>query len=352
MSFFNKHPRFGNGVRLVFLLSGEHPILPQAEVCAAVRAERCSYEILERFDQVMVLETNADPRVLGPRLGMCREISLHLCTAEVGEVLEAVGSTDLLDLVPHGKTLAVRVRRIKRYSAGVDRFGLSRDIADLVLSQVDFKVDLEDPETVVSVVLTDGMCVVGLRLFEVGGKELEARKPKFRKAFHPSTLQPKLARCMINLARAPRGGTLLDPFCGVGGILIEAGLMGIKPVGVDIDPAMVEKARTNLESYGIKNFKLSVGDARRLSKGKFDAVVTDPPYGRQASTGRADLESLYEEVLPSIASVLRRGGRVCITSPAEIDIKDFAEGAGFIEAERYEQRVHRTLTRRIYVLRR
>jgi tRNA (guanine10-N2)-dimethyltransferase len=181
---------------------------------------------------------------------------------------------------------------------------------------------------------------------------MEERRPKRRRAFHPSTLAPSLARCMVNLARAPRGGTLLDPFCGVGGILIEAGLMGMRVVGVDLDPGMVEKARLNLEGYGIRGFRLEVGDACGWRGRKVDAVATDPPYGRQASTGRRKLEELYSGALGAMAEVLKRGRYLCLTSPSELEVGEMARGAGLEEKERYEQRVHRSLVRRIHVFRR
>jgi tRNA (guanine10-N2)-dimethyltransferase len=340
-------------VRLVFLLSGEHPELPKAEALAALQAEGATGRVLEEFDQVLVVETDvADPVLLASRLGMSHEVWTHLCTARVEELLEAVGSTDVVDLLPHGKTFAVRVRRVKRSSPQVSREELSKEVADLIRREVGFRVDLERPEREVGIVLTGEVGVVGIKLASTARRGMEERRPKRRRAFHPSTLAPSLARCMVNLARAPRGGTLLDPFCGVGGILIEAGLMGMRVVGVDLDPGMVEKARLNLEGYGIRGFRLEVGDACGWRGRKVDAVATDPPYGRQASTGRRKLEELYSGALGAMAEVLKRGRYLCLTSPSELEVGEMARGAGLEEKERYEQRVHRSLVRRIHVFRR
>lgn len=338
-------------MRLVFLLSGEHPHLPRAEVLAAVQAEGGQARVLEEFDQVLVAETEVDPFLLASRLGMSHEVWTHLCTSRTGELLEAVGSTDVADLIPHGKTFAVRTVRIKRHSPEVNREELSKKVADLIRGEVKFEVDLERPEVEVCIVLTDGVGVVGMKVTDTARKQMGGRRPKFRRAFHPSTLFPSLARCMVNLARAPRGGTVLDPFCGVGGILIEAGLMGMRVWGIDLDPGMVERARTNLESYGIENFKLEVGDACRWRGKRVDAIVTDPPYGRQASTWRRSREELYRRALPSLAEALKRGKYMCLTSPSEVELGEMAGEAGLEERERYEQRVHRSLTRRIYVFR-
>jgi tRNA (guanine10-N2)-dimethyltransferase len=340
-------------VRLVFLLSGEHPELPKAEVLAALQAEGAPGRVLEEFEQVLVVDTEVpDPSLLASRLGMSHEVWMHLCTSGVEELLEAVGSTDVVDLLPHGRSFAVRVRRVKRSSPQVSREELSKEVADLIRREVGFRVDLERPEREVCVALTGEVGVVGIKLASTARKGMEERRPKRRKAFHPSTLAPPLARCMVNLARAPRGGTVLDPFCGVGGILIEAGLMGMRVVGVDLDPGMVEKARLNLESYGIRGFRLEVGDACEWRGKRVDAVATDPPYGRQASTGRRKLEELYSGALNAMAGALKRGKYLSLTSPSELELEEMAKEAGLEERERYEQRVHRSLVRRVHVFRR
>jgi len=66
---------------------------------------------------------------------------------------------------------------------------------------------------------------------KIDGKELKSgfgkRKPHMRPGFHPSSLNPKLARAFVNLTGI-RKGTIVDMFCGTGGILIEAGL--IRPI--------------------------------------------------------------------------------------------------------------------------
>ena len=47
--------------------------------------------------------------------------------------------------------------------------------------------------------------------------------------------------------------TLLDPFCGTGGILIEAGILGINIIGSDIDKKLVYGCKENLNFYNINN---------------------------------------------------------------------------------------------------
>jgi len=338
----------------MFWLSGEHPTLPAGEVRGAVEAERKGYRILEKHDCVLVVETNADPHVLASRLAMTRKICTHLWTSPATErdILDSLGSTDLVDRLPHKKSFAVRVCRVKRSSPDLSTSLLVKKIAMALKDEVDFRVDLENPDFEIFCVLTGGACVGGITRATVDPRQFTLRKPQRRSAFHPSTLPPKLARCMVNLARTPRGGTLLDPFCGIGGILLEAGLIGAKVVGIDISQKMIDGAEKNLKSFGLTDFELKQGDARKLGKIEVDAIATDPPYGRQSSTGGAKLRELYRDVLPPLIGALEPHRYICISSPDWIEMEDFADGVGLEEIERHVQRVHRSLTRHIYVFQR
>ncbi len=337
--------------RLMFVLSGEHRTLPAAEATAAIKAERKAFKAVEQMDQVLIAETKADPQVLASRLAMSREICHHVCTAGANEeeITEAVASCDIVDLMHHGKSFAVKIDRVKRSAPAIDKAALERKLAGMIAEEIDFKVDLDNPQTEFLGILTGDKCVFGITAARVDRRQFTRRRPMSRAVFHPSTLKPALARCLVNLARTPRSGAFLDPFCGVGGILLEAGLIGAKLVGVDIERDMIDGAKTNLESEGVKDFQLMVGDARKLPSLEVDAIATDPPYGRQSTTGGSELKKLYTEALPSIASVLKRRGHLCITSPSEIDLAEVADDAELRTIETHEQRVHRSLTRRIYV---
>ena len=339
--------------RLMFVLSGEHPTLPVAEAVAAIKAGHRAYRVLEQLEQVLVAETKASPQILASRLAMSREICLHLCTssAREGDILEAVGSSDIVDLIPHGKSFAVHLKRVRKSSPSIDTLKLAKTIAELIGADVEFKVDLAHPDIELLGVLTGERCALGITTARVDRRQFARRRPTLRPAFHPGTLMPAFARCMVNLARTSREGTFLDPFAGVGGILLEAGLIGAKVIGIDIDREMIEGARKNLEASGITDFQLMVGDARKLPALEVDAVATDPPFGRQASTAGAELSELYGQALPSIAGVLKRRGYACIASPAELELEGIATDAGLRMTERHEQRVHRSLTRHVYVFR-
>lgn len=59
-------------------------------------------------------------------------------------------------------------------------------------------------------------------------------------------LPPKLAQMMINLTRDSGTKAVFDPFCGSGGILQEAYLMGLNIFGSDVDEAAVKNTLENI----------------------------------------------------------------------------------------------------------
>ena len=88
---------------------------------------------------------------------------------------------------------------------------------------------------------------------------------------------------------------MLDPFCGTGGILLEAGLIGIHIIGSDIEQKMIDGCQKNLEFYHLKNFQLFCADIGDISQyvSSVDAIVTDFPYARATTTKGEQLTKLY-----------------------------------------------------------
>ncbi|MSR86065.1 hypothetical protein EXS74_01560 [Candidatus Woesearchaeota archaeon] len=180
--------------------------------------------------------------------------------------------------------------------------------------------------------------ICGKKLYQREEK-FQKRRPDLRPGFFPISLKPKLARAIVNLSGVKKG-TIWDPFCGTGGILLEASLIGLKAIGTDIDPMMIRAAKQNFEKYECKA-KVSIADAR-TEKVKCKAIVCDPPYGRRASTKKEDVETLYKEFLEHVYSFV---DTVVLMSPNTIKIQ-----TKYLVTWQTEEFVHGSLTRRIMIL--
>lgn len=166
---------------------------------------------------------------------------------------------------------------------------------------------------------------------------------------------PKICRTLLTLSGARPGDTVLDPFCGTGTLLMEAAMLGMKCIGIDIEQSMVQGAGQNLKWLGSGigewiDFKLIKGDARNASKiieGQVDAVAFEPHLGptyserpsyEDATASIDELTTLYREVLESLESCLRPGGRIAMTLPVvnttgkqvSVDLSSMMEGTGFL----------------------
>jgi len=158
-------------------------------------------------------------------------------------------------------------------------------------------------------------------------------------------MMPRMARTLVNIAHARTGDLLLDPFCGTGGILIEANLLHIHAIGSDFDPLMIGGCRQNIATAS-----LMLSDATRLpfADHSIDTVVTDFPYGQSVCIKKDDsMDSLYLHSLEEIRRVLKKGRRAVVVTHREISA--IAEPVMTI-LQKHEQRVHKSLTRRVLVL--
>lgn len=338
--------------RIFFILSGEHQTIPTAEVKAILEAEGWPWRLVD--EGPFYIEVEAPPKACArvvERASMVMEGCLKLASssADVEEAKRVLSSLDWSWL--DGSSFAVRVSSKAHGCGAPSSVELERAIGAIIKRAChSARVDLKLPSKVIRGLVVGGKLLIGLREAEAKRGRFNERRPKKRPFFHPSALEPKLSRLYVNLSRARAGDVLLDPFAGTGGILIEAFLIGCTPLGVDLDPAMARGALTNARAFNVQAH-VALGDARKLALRGVDCIATDLPYGRASSTHGLKYSKLLEGFLFSAAEVLRRGGYACLGAPSKADVETPSLQAGFEVAERHDIRVHRSLTRRITVLR-
>ena len=179
-------------------------------------------------------------------------------------------------------------------------------------------------------------------------KRFKEREPKKKLKFHPAMLKPKLARLLVNLTGAKK--ELLDPFCGTGSILIEAGVLGLKPTGSDIERKMIWFSKLNTQHFKVKA-ELKQLDATQLEKefekNSVEAIACDPPYGRSSTLAGKKIQELYKNFLSSANVILKKEGRLVMIRPHYLKLQIKSQWKKLGEFDWY---VHGGLTRKILIL--
>lgn len=340
--------------RLFFLVSGEHPTLPFSELNAIFSAEGFRNKVLENLVQVSRVEVDSNVIDAVKRRAALTRIcgqEIFNCPPSVADIVENVNEVSLGDFLESGETFVVRVRKVKDFAPELVSVELERKVGELILNRINgVKVDLHSPQKTFFGIITQGRFVFGLKIAEIVPKPFVERRPRKKPFFHPSAVQAKLARCMVNFAQPRKGDLVIDPFCGTASMLIEAGLIGCRVIGIDAQKRMVDGSIQNLMHFGIEPEGMLLADARHFPFVKVDCVVTDPPYGRSATTLGWTTKQIVERFLSEIADAIPRKRLICMASPKTIRIGEIAEKSGFRHLESHFVYVHRSLTREIAIL--
>jgi SAM-dependent methyltransferase len=126
---------------------------------------------------------------------------------------------------------------------------------------------------------------------------------------------PEAVEAMLRLAGVKPSDVVYDLGCGDGRIVVAAGKMGARGVGVDIDPVRVKEARANVEKAG-------VGQRVRIVEGDiFEADIRDATVVTLFL-----LPELNVRLLPKFLRELKPGTRIVSNSfdmgdwPAEKEV--------------------------------
>jgi tRNA (guanine10-N2)-dimethyltransferase len=342
--------------KLFFLLSGEHPTLPFSELKAILEAEGHKYHVLEKLTQVMRVDVNVEAvKSIEFRSSLTRVCCLELlcCFADTEEIFKTAYSTPIEEFIHKGESFAVRIRRVGESAPHFLGVELERKLGELILNKAKaVKVDLVTPQKTFFGVLTDNKFVFGLKIAGISPKPFTQRRPGKRPFFHPSAMPPKLARCMVNLAEPKVGDLVLDPFCGTASMLIEAGLVGCHVLGMDVKRHMIRGSLRNLLHYGVKPEGMIVADALKPPTIKADCIVTDPPYGRSATTLGRKTSQIIEGFLAANQDCIEKDRRICIAAPKSVKASQIGKELGLKHVESHFVYIHRSLTREIAVFQR
>lgn len=343
---------WGNIMELFLIQSQEHESLPIAELNAVIESEGFDCKVKSLRSGLVVIDSiDKDDfyhvyRRLTERLAYTHQINHILLKTNLKDLDNKISSLDWNSIIED--TFVVRV---KTYDSDADVVAIERRIGGLILENSNnLKVNLTKAHITIRIIVYNDEVYLTSEDYILNKKYFQDFKPHKRPFFHPGCMSPKLARCMVNLSRIKEGQLLLDPFCGTGGMLMEGGLIGARVVGSDIDWNMKNGSAINCEYAGIKDYKTYKVDINELKMYELcDAVVTDPPYGISTTTGGRD-GLIFKDFLIAIKRNMKDDALLVMASPHFLDIDQFLDEVGFKVLERYEIRMHKSLTRIISVI--
>ena len=250
----------------LFELGGENKELAKIEAWELLKTEGYNPETGFEEGQIVIIKTSQKLALKTiRRLGMTKRVSRIIHSSEekdVGKVIEQLPTLDL------GKSsFAIRQIRKNVISERKIAIKIGRKIP------IENEIDLDNPDvkilfytgsrTIISILEENSMTAY---------KSCLKHHVRYRPYFSPISIHPRIARSMVNLANCSPNDTVLDPFCGTGGILIEAADMGIKAKGMDLLEKMIVNSKGNLEHFGLEG-KIKKGDVKESKNQSFKAIV-------------------------------------------------------------------------------
>lgn len=325
----------------IYVLSGEELTFPSAEIGALVEAH--SSEGTTNLGSRVVYSKLSDPALvsrIASRAAYCRFGGALVSKASDFDGLVSVLDTRSIEL---GKTFAVASETIEREEYG----GLGGKIKGITGA----KVSLEDPDYLFQVEKIFNGYVLGISRDGYKKTSWRERRPRARKFFLPSAIYPKLAALLVNLSRVKEGEVFLDPFCGTASLLIEASVMRINTIGIDLGKWVAKGALQNMKMFSKRGYLILRGDStNRFPLTRVDAIATDVPYGRAASTRGKETSQIIREFTATMEEILPKGRYAVIMHPSHVNLE--LGSKSFQVVEEHLLYVHRNLTRAISVLRR
>ena len=284
-------------MKYIFLLSGDYIDLAKEEIINLFDIENC--RLLNNLLIIEVKNINEkELKELSQRLALTKRIYKFLFKCKINDLIKTIKKYDWNSIYKENfclrihylnnnknndiKKIPIKNKNIKKLSNASERITRSqlteKDLAKYIWHSVtNPKVNLESPKTKIELFFVNSKVHCGLLIYE-NKENFESRKSHLRPFSSPSSLHPKLARALVNITGIKENEILLDPFCGTGGFLIEAGLINIKTIGYDINKLMIKGCIKNLKHYKINNYKIKNQNALNIND-KFNYVVTDLPYG-------------------------------------------------------------------------
>tara|TARA_B100001778_G_scaffold121584_1_gene99874 strand:+ start:1591 stop:2727 length:1137 start_codon:yes stop_codon:yes gene_type:complete len=298
--------------RTLLLGSGWHPPLFRSEIKALFG------EIEVLHPRVVLLEDSIDETFLNriSRAALVDDLLYfggYCYGSDFSSIVDEISDWCKEQLSPG--SFAVRSKKLGSGVGNISRRDLEKEVGAKLFSEIN-PVNLHNPDFEIVIIVAgevegevhrdsfqfDPCTIWGIREKNWDKSDYLGRQPMERPFFKPISLEPRLAKLLISLAHKEENTpqNFIDPFCGTGGIAIEALIQGMDIFVSDLDPTMVHGVKKNLSWAidGRQNLirveKCSVKDIANLWGPKENSIfVFDPPYGRNAWKSDDGLELFF-----------------------------------------------------------
>lgn len=164
---------------------------------------------------------------------------------------------------------------------------------------------------------------------EYNFKEVEYRDMKKPERREHLAISPRLAKILINLSETKKDDTILDPFCGIGGIMQEAIIKKLNAYGTDTDKEAIYHARKNLDWIQRRyktthHYTPKTENAKNITNKNFDGIATETPLGevlkKQPNDPKAKqiiqkFERIIIPILKHLGQIKKPNAKIAITFP-------------------------------------
>ena len=154
----------------------------------------------------------------------------------------------------------------------------------------------------------------------------------YRKEFQASSMKPVNAALLVALAKPymVENARVLDPFCGVGTLLIERQkeIKADTSYGLDISEEALEKAKSNTEEAGQLIHYIHRDFQSFTHEYHFDEIFTDMPFA-MGNTSKEEIYQLYKDFFAHAKTLLSKTGTIIVYSRNPEYCIRFAKDLGY-----------------------
>ena len=308
-SFFNPPP-----MKYLVHFAQSHPNFRLAELRSVAQMfniglEEVDLEGHQLDSPFLVLELSCSEPEIKLILGRCiliRAIYVLYGSSESGfshmvnEIKGTVNDISDLKLFPPNGSFKFMVETFNHTLDSATQLEMINSFAFLPIGR---RVNLKNPDMTFAIVSDYQMALKkGLapkfrqvfmgRLVGVGRRDLiEKYSLKKRKYVGTTSMESEISLVSANMVQAREGMLILDPFMGTGSFLLTCSEFGAYTMGSELDGRKLRRLDAkspcfadNIVQYGLQSRILDtlVFDVKLMpfsDRLRFDAIVTDPPYG-------------------------------------------------------------------------